>query len=94
MFAYYNKVTRRVDLTWSQAVELALNEVTQEYNIFKDAQLYMYNPVGSDPIPLDDLEHTLMTTGKARIEAGHFIELLVTINGKRMFDCLIYRNLW
>jgi len=81
----------QTNLSWETAVAKALESATREYDATKDPQLYMYNPVGSDPLPLDVLEHALETTGTARIEAGHYIQLLITLNGCSAWQCEIYR---
>lgn len=92
MYTYFNKHTHQVNLSWSQAVYLAVKEATQEHNKAQETKLYMYNPVGSEPIPLEELESVLMDAGAARIAAGHQIHLILTSNGKQTWTGVIDKD--
>ena len=70
-------------------MELAVEEATREYDTSKGDQLYMYNPVGGDPIPIEDLESTLESAGAARLEAGHYILLFILTKGKETWGAII-----
>ncbi len=92
MFSYFNKDTYQGNLCWSRAIALAVEEATRAYGTSPEAKLYMYNPVGCDPTPLEDLVSTLESVGAARIQAGHQIHLIITTKGKQTWTGVIDRD--
>lgn len=92
MFSFKDSKHTETNLSWFTAVNKAIEATTREYDEEKDPRLYMYNPVGSDPFPLTQLESVLMSRGAARIEAGHHVQLIITLNGITAWECAIWRE--